>query len=152
MYGGYLLCPLYPLLYDVYYHSMNSCTEYLFMKLCKLHLNAKKTHILFGIIAGSFFSFVLANSNINYKVLFIILSNTERFWLCSVLLQQATRSNALTNAKRHARKKFFYLLLECSTYNRNWEHSQGFFICFMINNQFNSPRLIKQKKTFSVFT
>ena len=50
----------------MYYHSMNSCTEYFFMKLCKLHLNAKKTQILFGIMAGSVFSFVLVNSTINY--------------------------------------------------------------------------------------
>ena len=73
--------------FDTYCH-MNSCTEYLF---CKLHLNTKKTQILFGIIAGSFFSFVLSKSK--YKLLTALyLTNTDKSWLCSALLQQTARS------------------------------------------------------------
>ena len=76
-----------------------------------------------------------------YKLLTALyLRYTEKSWLSSFLLQQATWSNALTNAKSHARKKFFYLVLECFTYKIK-EHSQGFFICFMMKNRFNSPRL-----------
>ena len=85
--------------------------------------------------------FFFCSSKSKYKLLTAIyLTNTEKSWLRSVLLQQATSSKALTNAKRHARKKFLYLFLECSTYKIK-EHSQGSFICFMMKNRFISPRL-----------
>ena len=85
--------------------------------------------------------FFFSSSKRKYKSLTALyLTNTEKSWLRSNPLQQATWSNALTNAKSHARKKFFYLVLECSTYKIK-EQSQGFFICFMMKNRFNSPPL-----------
>ena len=85
--------------------------------------------------------FFFCSSKSKYKLLTALyLTNTERSWLSSVLLQKAKWSNALTNVKSHARKKFFYLVLECFTYKIK-EHSQGFFIGFMMKNRFNSPRL-----------
>ena len=107
---------------DMYYHSMNSCTEYLFMKLCKLHLNTKKTQILFGIIAGSFFSFVLSKSK--YKLLTALyLTNTDKSWLSSVLLQPATWSNALKNAKHT------YFLSALRTAEKSTVKASSFGLC-----------------------
>ena len=72
---AYQLTLNFKLEFDIYYH-MNSCTEYLFLKLCKLLLNTKKTQILFGIIAGKFF---FCPSKSKYELFTALyLTNTEK--------------------------------------------------------------------------